>query len=265
MAEQFTGTVEVLNSSSGMPTILLDGGDHERGGNLVLGGNGQDGDLVIRDRSGRQRIYMNGDTVEVFLESKNGVRVVTLDGERGLLRITEALDVRRGTVEILNSDSGKPTIVLEGGDDERGGNLTVGGNGQDGDLTIRDTSGRQRIYMNGDTAEARFERTDGTISLALDGERGEIRIHDWTISAPDHVFADDYELPSLDELQRYVSTHRHLPEIPAADEFAREGINVGRLSMLLLQKIEELLLHGIRQQHAIDRLNERLAALEQGR
>ena len=40
MAEQFSGTVQILNTSSGLPTVVLEGGDDEGGGNLTLGGQG---------------------------------------------------------------------------------------------------------------------------------------------------------------------------------------------------------------------------------
>src|SRR5262245_1240972 len=167
-----------------------------------------------------------------------------------------------GTVEILNSDSGQPVIVLEGGDDERGGNLSLGGNGQDGDFTINDSTGRQRIYMNGDTGEARFERSDGSITLVLDGQRGEIRIRDWSISVPDYVFEAGYPLPSLGALEAFVSAHHHLPDVPPANEIVRDGVSLGHLSMVLLKKLEETLLYVIRQDRVLQTQERRLAKLE---
>jgi hypothetical protein len=47
MAQQFSGTVEILNTSSGLPTVILEGGDDESGGNLTLGGQGQSGENYI--------------------------------------------------------------------------------------------------------------------------------------------------------------------------------------------------------------------------
>ncbi|QJB30782.1 hypothetical protein HF329_05505 [Chitinophaga oryzae] len=55
---------------------------------------------------------------------------------------------------------------------------------------------------------------------------------------PDYVFHETYRLPSLQELQQYIQTHRHLPDIPEAQEVAREGIDVGEMNKKLVQKIE---------------------------
>jgi hypothetical protein len=167
-----------------------------------------------------------------------------------------------GTLEILNSDSGQPTIVLEGGDDERGGNLTLGGNGQDGDFVIADSQGRIRVFMNGDTGEARFQKTDGTISLVIDGQRGEIRIKDWSIAVPDYVFDPGYSLPTLESLQAFVNAHHHLPDVPPAEQIAKDGLGVGQLSMVLLKKVEETLLYLIRQDRLLHAQQAQLSRLE---
>jgi len=261
MAQQFTGIVEILNADSGKPTIVLEGGDDERGGNLILGGNGQDGDFVVADSQGRPRVFMNGDTCDARFQRPDGTASIFLDGQRG-----DGAFAGNGTfagkLEVLNSDSGKPTIVLEGGNDERGGNLSLGGNGQDGDLTINDSAGRQRIYLNGDTGEARFERNDGTITLVLDGQRGEIRIKDWSISVPDYVFAPGYQLPPLESLQQFVTAHHHLPDVPSADQIATDGVNLGHLSMTLLKKVEETLLYVMRQDRLLQAQGGRIAQLE---
>jgi hypothetical protein len=152
--------------------------------------------------------------------------------------------------------------VLEGGNDERGGNLTLGGNGQDGDLVVADAQGRQRIYMNGDTGEARFERSDGTITLALDGQNGEIRIKDWSISVPDHVFAEEYRLPPLETLWEFIKANRHLPGVPPANQLTRDGFSLGHLCMVLLEKIEETLLYVMHQDRLLQEQQSRLAQLE---
>ena len=60
---------------------------------------------------------------------------------------------------------------------------------------------------------------------------------------PDYVFEPAYKLPSLDELQLYISLHQHLPGIPSAKEIATNGIHVGEMNARLLQKIEELTLY----------------------
>ncbi|MGN6493882.1 MAG: hypothetical protein ACTHLE_17925 [Agriterribacter sp.] len=62
---------------------------------------------------------------------------------------------------------------------------------------------------------------------------------------PDYVFNDDYNLRPLDEVERFISTNKHLPDVPSAAEVQKEGLNLGDNQAVLLQKIEELTLYVI--------------------
>ncbi len=62
---------------------------------------------------------------------------------------------------------------------------------------------------------------------------------------PDYVFAEDYNLPSLKEIQRHIEEKGHLPNIPSAKEVEANGFALGEMNRLLLEKIEELTLHVI--------------------
>ena len=53
----------------------------------------------------------------------------------------------------------------------------------------------------------------------------------------DYVFSDDYKLLSLDELAKYVSVNKHLPNIPSASEVEKNGIELGDMNAKLLEKI----------------------------
>ena len=75
---------------------------------------------------------------------------------------------------------------------------------------------------------------------------------------PDYVFAEDYELPTLGEIEAYINTHKHLPEIPSAQEVEENGLTLGEMNALLLKKIEELTLHTIEQEKALDARHEML-------
>jgi len=71
----------------------------------------------------------------------------------------------------------------------------------------------------------------------------------------DFVFADDYYLRPLTEVEQFINANRHLPDVPSEVEVLQNGVNVGEMSATLLQKIEELTLY------IID-LNKRIAELE---
>ncbi len=63
--------------------------------------------------------------------------------------------------------------------------------------------------------------------------------NDW----PDYVFSNDYKLMSLEETEKYISEHNHLPGVASAKEVKEKGLNVGEMNNVMMQKIEELTLH----------------------
>jgi hypothetical protein len=71
---------------------------------------------------------------------------------------------------------------------------------------------------------------------------------------PDYVFAKDYKLMPLHNLKQYVNENSHLPNVPSANEM-KDGIEVGKMNKMLMQKVEELTLYVIQ-------LNEELQQLK---
>ncbi len=56
---------------------------------------------------------------------------------------------------------------------------------------------------------------------------------------PDYVFKPGYNLPKLDEVEAYVATNNHLPDVPSEEEIKRDGIDLGKMNAVLLKKIED--------------------------
>jgi hypothetical protein len=88
----------------------------------------------------------------------------------------------------------------------------------------------------------------------------------------DFVFDDDYKLMPLHEVEAFIKTNRHLPEIPSAREVEENGVSLGEISASLLQKIEELTLYVIdlkkeneQQQQLIEEQGKQLKKLEKRR
>lgn len=89
----------------------------------------------------------------------------------------------------------------------------------------------------------------------------ELRIQD-VGSWPDYVFADDYELMSLEQLENSISTHKHLPNIPSAKVVEEEGILVGDMQKRMIEKIEELTLYVIEINKQNQALNKEVQVLK---
>ena len=69
-----------------------------------------------------------------------------------------------------------------------------------------------------------------------------------TTNFPDYVFALNYKLMPLPEVENYYKTNKHLPEVPSeSDVAAAGGIELGEMNKLLLKKIEELTIYLVEQ------------------
>lgn len=75
----------------------------------------------------------------------------------------------------------------------------------------------------------------------------------------DFVFAKDYKLMPLKQLEEYIEEENHLPEVPSAEEVVKEGIDLGQMQAKLLQKVEELTLYVIQQQKEIETLKKQVS------
>jgi len=77
-------------------------------------------------------------------------------------------------------------------------------------------------------------------------------------SWPDYVFAPGYKLRELADLEHYIQTNNHLPGIPAAAEMEKNGLTLGEMQKLQMEKIEELTLYVIQLKKEIKALEEKL-------
>ena len=71
---------------------------------------------------------------------------------------------------------------------------------------------------------------------------------------PDYVFANDYKLKSLEEVETYIKQNSHLPEIPSAKEIEKNGLMLAEMNLSLLKKMEEMTLYMIEQSKEIKNL-----------
>ena len=81
----------------------------------------------------------------------------------------------------------------------------------------------------------------------------------------DFVFAEDYELKPLSELELFIVENQHLPDVPSAEEISVSGYSQHDMNAVLLQKIEELTLYVISQQKEIDELKAKINTYESGK
>ncbi|MCF8359098.1 MAG: hypothetical protein K9H26_10090 [Prolixibacteraceae bacterium] len=90
--------------------------------------------------------------------------------------------------------------------------------------------------------------------LAVDGKitstEVEVTLDAWS----DYVFDEDYSLRPLSEVEKFVKEHKHLPGIPSEKQIVEEGLSLGEMNKLLMEKVEELTLYVIELQKEVDKL-----------
>jgi len=129
-------------------------------------------------------------------------------------------------------------------------NATYSGTGLNLNETIPGESNMTTIFagsasfttgaFNGPTSQTTI---DGGMLTADTVDAAEVRTHKWKVKPADYVFEKGYAVKSLDEVERYVQKHRHLPEIPSAKEMERDGMAMGEMHLRLLKTMEEMTLN----------------------
>ena len=124
---------------------------------------------------------------------------------------------------------------------------------------------------NNGTLNALFIKANGnvgigtanpTVKLAVNGKVNckevEVTITGWS----DFVFKPGYKLRSLDEVESFINTNKHLPDVPSESTVLSQGTNLGAMDAILLQKIEELTLYVIDLKKQNDELQVKVKNLE---
>lgn len=122
------------------------------------------------------------------------------------------------------------------------GNKLVNGSSGTGGIYIH-TNGNVRIGT-GTMNPTKALEVNGTIR----SKEVIVEITNWS----DFVFDNNYNLMSLKDTESFIKQNGHLPNVPSAAEVEKEGVQLGEMNAILLQKVEELTLYVIELQNQID-------------
>ena len=160
-----------------------------------------------------------------------------------------------GKLSLISNSSALGDIISLYGD--RLGNTNMYGFGIEtngGTLYTKAVSGHN-WYINSNATNgttAMMKLTSG--ELTIDGKVRSEEVKVEVVNPPDYVFEDEYQLRTLAATKSYIEEHKHLPEVPSAKEMEANGVEVGKMNMLLLKKIEELTLHQIDLMEKLEKL-----------
>jgi hypothetical protein len=79
---------------------------------------------------------------------------------------------------------------------------------------------------------------------------------------PDYVFEKEYNLPTLQEVEKYIATNGHLANVPSAKDVEINGLLLGDMNKKLLQKVEELTLYIIAQNKTNEKQSQEIEDLK---
>lgn len=213
--------------------------------------DGENGGIRImqsgsENRSGR--IYMDeaGD-LTIRRASQTGITFKVNGG----LEINEAIvnnPLRVDSKVLIGSNDPAPISI--GSSPTSGSFIDLGDTGSPTNGIIRAyvINGLQAEFNLGGIRTAGINELGGNTMIDGNLESKKVKVTATPGTVPDYVFAKDYKLRSLQELEAFVNTNKHLPNIPSAKQVEKNGQDVGDMQLKLLEKVEELVLYTIEQQ-----------------
>ncbi|MCF2875046.1 MULTISPECIES: hypothetical protein [unclassified Tenacibaculum] len=123
-------------------------------------------------------------------------------------------------------------------------------------------AGTRRFVINSNGNVGIGTEETGIHKLAVEGSIGAREIKVQATGWYDFVFEKDYNLPTIEEVEKHIKEKGHLKNIPSAKEVLKNGIHLGEMNGKLLEKIEELTLYTIQQEKKIKEQEKELKKLQ---
>lgn len=176
-----------------------------------------------------------------------------------------SLDVA-GQTTMLTSPSPGATLSVGNTSNDVGLAITM----NDEDSEFNDTA--IRIQANGAGAQTTaidlsVDSNDATLIKATTADAGKVFVVEgdgslWATGVyvrlsedfPDYVFEEGYDLMTLAELEEYIKREKHLPNMPSSTEVAEKGADIGEITRVLVEKVEELTLYVLELEKKIEAL-----------
>jgi hypothetical protein len=239
------------------------------GGGSVTIPNLTDTDQQTLTLNGQVLSISNGNSVVLPVHgpqsiTQNGA-IVTLSNGGGSITLQSTTVTAGNNVTVLGDGSAGTPYVVSANDTSLyadngaintattvGGNRIVEMNNSNIWFSTANSNSNGKIYL-GSTPS--FPNTTGNYRLFVEGgiltEKVKVALRS-SANWADYVFANDYKLMPLNEVETFVKANKHLPGIDSAETLAQNGIDVAEMQSKQMEKIEELTLYIIDQDKKIE-------------
>jgi hypothetical protein len=221
------------------------------GGQEFIGSNGSVG-AIMTNQAGTN-LYGYSSISQVKSALATSLQDITAAGNTTTNNIVSTQKITGSTLIALRNDGNTAYTELNNGVGKWW--LGTGVNaGSDALFGIYDVNAGINRFVINPTGNIGVGTTAPDEKLTVNGKikANEIRVNG--AGAPDYVFEDGYKVATLETLEGYIKANKHLPEVPSAKEFERDGMAIGEMNKLLLKKIEELTLHVIEMNKRVEKL-----------
>lgn len=219
-----------------------------------------DTDAQTLSVSGNQLTISNGNTVDLPVADGSETKIqggtcTTVTGN-GTTASPYVINYSCGTNDDINIYEDNGTLTSNRTVDMDGKNLIfkTGGN---------TTTTGGRIYIGNQTPT--FPTTTGDYRLNVEGgiltEKVKVALRS-SANWADYVFADNYKLMPLKEVEAFVKENKHLPGVASAENLTKEGLDLGQMQAKQMEKIEELTLYVIDQNKTIEKQSKEIEELK---
>jgi hypothetical protein len=262
------GTV-IINKLFKNHPFIINSGTHEffkvdENGKTIINAIQKSDNLSIKE-------YQTGN--EVLVVNANGKLTVKAINNESHISVKHI----NGT-EVFNvNKNGKTTIRAQANDDHllirhlngsslfsvgHDGNVILHAYGTQNPLSIY--NGVHELFTFGHNGKIVVKDLQGHKILQLEDD-GLLRAREIKVDQdnwPDYVFEKDYSILSLEQISKYILKHKHLPGVPSATQIKTEGLSLGKMQTILMQKVEELTLYTITQNTQIKDLEKNITQIE---
>jgi hypothetical protein len=253
-------TLSISNGNSVVLPTFVDTNTDEQSlsltGNTLSISNGNSVMLPIYTDTDAQSLTLNGNILSI--SNGNSVTIPTLNFANG----TNTTISGNGTVSNpfqINTTITDTSIYANNGVINQAttvnNNRIVDMNNSNIWFNSANSTINGNIYI-GDSAT--YPTNTGDYKLYVEGgiltEKVKVALRS-TANWADYVFADNYELMPLKDVEKFINSNKHLPGIKSAKELMEDGLDVAQMQAKHMEKIEELTLYVIEQEKKINEQN----------